>query len=48
MGSPLPLTKSVKEGPALSLSLNVVVLRLLGVSLAFKDGDDGVVELVVA
>lgn len=47
LGSPLPLTKSAKEGPALSLSLNVVVLRLLGISSELRDGVDGV-ELVVA
>lgn len=48
-GSPLPLTKSAKDGPALSLSLKVVVLRLLGVASELKDGVDGDgVELVVA
>lgn len=47
LGSPLPLTKSAKEGPAFSLSLNVVVLRLLGVSSELRDAVEGV-ELAVA
>lgn len=48
LGSPLPLTKSAKEGPALSLSLNVVVFRLLGAASGSRGVVGDGVELVVA